>query len=566
MRFGLAGKITMIVILLFTMSSILVTSLNYNNSYKQVEKAAGVELDGCASITTGIIDTHLLQSVINGDTSKVKKLENDISWTIKKKPIFNNAYILDFNGKILAADHSLQKQGFKSGQTFHIDKDAIKMVMKMKHPAYSKVYTYGGIKRITGYAPIFEDHDPSKKIIAINAIDFDAKIITDRTWDMVKGTILLQLLIPIIAAVITIFFVRSAVTPLRKMSTHVENVASGNLKVDTLEMKSKDEIGQLSVDFNKMVESLKSVIEKVLYQSENIASAAVQLAVGTDQTTHSTLQISETIQEIAQGAEQQVDNATEANQIVIRISKEMEQIVKMINTVNASSKDAATTAEQGNTVIQSAIIQMSNINKFSEEISYSVENLQLKSHEIGKIVTLIRNVTEQTNLLALNAAIESARAGEHGKGFAVVAKEVRKLAEQSNQAAQQIGHILNEVQQEITSTVEISNQSNNGVKSGMNTVEKAGVSFKQIFDSVSGMTTEMNDVSTAIKKMNEEIQLVRASFQNIEAISHIAHDRAKNIAAEAQQQSASMEEIASSTNLFAKMGEELKMAVDQFRI
>lgn len=566
MRLGLAGKITTIVILLFTASSILVTSLNYRASYKQVEKAAGVELDGCASITTGIINLDLLHSVINGDTSKVKMLEKEISWTVKKKPIFLDAYILDFKGNILATDHSLQSQGFKSGQSFHIDKEAVNMVIKMNHAAYSKVYTYGGVKRITGYAPIYEDQDPSKKIIAINAIDFDAKIISDRTWEMVKGTLLLQIIIPILAAIITIFFVRSAIAPLRRISSHVEEVASGNLNVETITMKSKDEIGQLSNDFNKMVDSLRHVIEKVLYQSENVASASVQLAVGTDQTSHSTLQISEAIQEIALGAEQQVENAAEANQIVLRISQEMEKIVKMMNTVNDSSNDAATTAKLGNTVIQNAVNEMANINEFSEAISNSVQGLQSKSQEIGKIVTLIRYVTEQTNLLALNAAIESARAGEHGKGFAVVAQEVRKLSEQSSQAAQQIGNILAEVQNEISSTVGISNQSRNSVKSGIDTVKNAGSSFQQILDSVSGISVQLNEVSADIKQMDSEMRSVTASFQEIEAISHIAHDRAKNIANEAQQQTASMEEIASSTNLFAKMGEDLKKAVDRFSI
>ncbi|WML45778.1 methyl-accepting chemotaxis protein [Neobacillus sp. PS3-40] len=566
MKFGLTGKITTIVILLFTISSILVTSFNYTASYKQVEKAAGVELDGCASITTGIINTETLKAAINGNASKIKELEKEVSWTVKKKQIFQDAYILDFNGKILAADHSLQSQGFKSGQTFYIDKKAVNMVIQMKHPAYSKVYTYGGIKRITGYAPIFEDQDPSKQIIAINAIDFDAKIITERTWEMAKGTLLLQILIPIIAAAITIFFVQSAISPLKRISSHVKDVAGGNLKVEAIEIKSRDEIGQLGYDFNKMVESLKLVIEKVLYNSENVASAAVQLAAGTDQTSQSTLQISEAIQEIALGAEQQVENSIEANQIVYMISQEMGKIVKMMKNVHFSSKGAATTAEHGNTVIQSAIVEMAHINEFSESISHSVENLQTKSQEIGKIVSLIHYVTEQTNLLALNASIESARAGEHGKGFAVVAQEVRKLAEQSSHAAQQIGHILTEVQQEISSTVAISNQSYNSVKSGIDTVEKAGESFHQILDSVSGISTQIDEVSNAIKQIDDEMQMVTASFQKIEAISHSAHDRAKNIANEAQQQTASMEEIASSTNLFAKMGEDLKEAVDKFRV
>ncbi|MDP4083225.1 MAG: methyl-accepting chemotaxis protein [Bacillota bacterium] len=566
MKLGLTGKITAIVIVLFAVSSIIVTSLSYESSYNQIEKAAGIELYGCASITTALVDTNLLQSVLDGDTSKIKRLEKAISWTVKKKPIFKNAYILDSNGKILAADQSLKSQGFKAGQTFHIDKSAVDMVIKMKHPEYSGEYTYGGLKRITGYAPIFEDQNPSKKVIAINAIDFDASIISQRTWDMVKWTLLLQLLIPIVAAGVTVYFVRSAISPLKRISSHVENVAGGNLKVEPIKIKSKDEIGHLSDDFNRMVGSLKQVIEKVLFHSESVASAAVQLAAGTDQTTQSTLQISDAIQEIAVGAEQQVQNATEANQIVIRVGQEMEQIVNMMLDVNHTSKDASTTAETGNTVIQSAITEMANINKYSESISNSVESLQSKSQEIGQILTLIRSVTDQTNLLALNASIESARAGEHGKGFAVVANEVRKLAEQSSQAALQIGQILNEIQTEITSAVTISNQSYTSVKSGIQTVEKAGESFQQIFQSVSDISTEINEVSSAIKKMDDEMKLVTSSFQEIEAISHVARDRAKNIANEAQQQTASMEEISSSTSLFAKMGEDLKEAVDQFSV
>lgn len=566
MKIGLTGKITTIVILLFTISSIIVTSFSYRASYKQVETAAGVELDGCASITTGIVDPDLLQTVIDGNTANVKKLENQISWTVKKKPIFKDAYILNFDGKILAADHSLQSQGIKSGQSFHIDKDAINMVLKMRHPQYSKVYTYGGMKRITGYAPIFADKDSSKKIIAINAIDFDASIIDQRTWEMVKSTLWLQLLIPILAAAVTIFFVRSAISPLKRISSHVENVASGKLNVEPIEIKSHDEIGHLSHDFNKMVDSLKDVIEKVLIHSESVASASVELAAGADQTSLSTMQISESIQEIASGAEQQAIYAEKANLIVTGISRKMDEIVEMMQVVNRSSKDAAAAADNGNGVIQAAVAEMGKISDSSEAISQSVGGLQAKSEEIEKIVKLIHDVTEQTNLLALNAAIESARAGEHGKGFAVVANEVRKLADQSSQAAQQIGDILNEIQQEITTTAAISSESSKNVIDGIHSVEQAGDSFKTIFESVSAISQQIGEVSIAIQQMDEEMGQVTTSFEEINEISQVAHDKANRISTEAQQQTAAMEEIASTTNQFARMGEELKEAVASFAI
>lgn len=566
MKIGLTGKITAIVILLFTLSSIIVTSFSYRASYKQVETAAGVELDGCASITTGIVDPDMLQSVIAGNTANVKKLENQISWTIKQKPIFKDAYILDFNGKIIAADKALQSQGFQSGQTFHVDKNAIKMVLKMRHPQYSKVYTYGGMKRITGYAPIYADKDSTKKIIAINAIDFDASIIDQRTWEMVKGTLLLQLLIPILAAAVTIFFVRSAISPLKRISSHVEKVASGKLNVELIEMKSQDEIGHLSHDFNKMITSLKDVIEKVLINSESVASASVELAAGADQTSMSTMQISESIQEIASGAEQQVKNAAEANQIVTGISKKMDELVEMMYLVNQASKGAASSADQGNAVIQTAIAEMGSISHSSEAISQSVGGLQAKSEEIEKIVKLIREVTEQTNLLALNAAIESARAGEHGKGFAVVANEVRKLADQSSQAAQQIGDILNEIQQEIITTAAIARDSSQNVHSGIQSVEQAGDSFQEIVESVSAISQQIDAVSVAIQQMDTEMVQVTSAFKEIDDISQLARDRANRIAGEAQQQTAAMEEIASTTTQFAKMGEDLKEAVARFTI
>ncbi len=116
-----------------------------------------------------------------------------MNWTTEHKPIFEDQYILSLDGTILAGDSNLEKQGFKAGDKFYIDKEVVKMMQETKHPHYSEIYEFGGMKRLTGYAPIFKDQDPNKEIIAINAIDFNAKIVNERTWESVQGSFLLGL-------------------------------------------------------------------------------------------------------------------------------------------------------------------------------------------------------------------------------------------------------------------------------------------------------------------------------------------------------------------------------------
>ncbi|WP_205628943.1 hypothetical protein, partial [Acinetobacter baumannii] len=122
-----------------------------------------------------------------------------LNWTTDHKAIFETQYIVDLNGNILALDNHLKDKGFNIGDAFHMDTNAIAMLKEMRHPTYSEIYEYGGMKRLSGYAPIFKDHDPTKDIVAISVIDFNADILTERTWAVVKDGLLLGS-IPIVLA------------------------------------------------------------------------------------------------------------------------------------------------------------------------------------------------------------------------------------------------------------------------------------------------------------------------------------------------------------------------------
>jgi len=195
-----------------------------------------------------------------------------------------------------------------------------------------------------------------------------------------------------------------------------------------------------------------------------------------------------------------------------------------------------------------------------------VTKLGERSKEIGQIVVTISGIAGQTNLLALNAAIEAARAGEQGRGFAVVAEEVRKLAEQSQEAAKQIANLISEIQSETDNAVVAMNEGAREVKVGADVVNNAGKAFKEIVSLISEVSTQIREISAAIQQMASGSQQIVAAVRDIDRISKDAAGQTQTVSAATEEQSASMEEIAAASQALAKMAEDLQSAVRKFRV
>src|SRR5690606_37568287 len=129
---------------------------------------------------TGLIQPSALEAVLQGDEAERDKLREALNWTVDHKQIFENQYIIAPDGTILVADENMEAQGFHAGGQFYFDPDIVRSIQEKKHTQYSEIYEFGGMKRLTGYAPIFKDHDPSQPILGFNAIDFDASIVKER--------------------------------------------------------------------------------------------------------------------------------------------------------------------------------------------------------------------------------------------------------------------------------------------------------------------------------------------------------------------------------------------------
>ncbi|WP_018305321.1 methyl-accepting chemotaxis protein [Desulfitobacterium hafniense] len=362
------------------------------------------------------------------------------------------------------------------------------------------------------------------------------------------------------------FIARLIANPLIQVEGTVREIAQGNLTVEKMAIDSEDEMGRLAAGINAMTENLRLLIENITHTAEQVAASSEELTASAEQSASATNSIAATITEVAAGAARQEAAVDNAASIVEEMSAGIQQVAATANSVSRSAELTANAAGQGDKAVNAAVSQMKNIEKTVAGTAQVVTQLGERSKEIGQIVDAISGIAAQTNLLALNAAIEAARAGEQGRGFAVVAEEVRKLAEQSQEAAKQIAGLIAEIQKETLSAVKAMNEGTHEVKIGSEVVNSAGEAFDEIVGLIGDVSTQVREISAAIQQMASGSQQIVDSVRDIDRVSKEASGQTQTVSAATEEQSASIEEVAASSEELAKMAEELQRAVRKFRI
>jgi methyl-accepting chemotaxis protein len=378
-------------------------------------------------------------------------------------------------------------------------------------------------------------------------------------------TVLLSLLAVLCAGITAYFIGRGIARPLQQLALNAGQLAEGDLTVQ-ITAQGALEIDQLSQALNKMKINFKQIIKNIVLASEQVAASSEQLMSGAEQSSQAADQVANSITQVATDTDRQLSDTSQAKVIVMEMSSNIQQIAEQANIVSNASDQTAHTAKDGSKAIDTAIEQMNNIEKAVVNSAQVVTVLGERSKEIGQIVDTIAGIADQTNLLALNAAIEAARAGEQGRGFAVVADEVRKLAEQSQNAAKQIATLITDIQNETTKAVEAMNNGTQEVRLGTEVVNNAGQAFHNITISVEQMSGQIRHISGSIQQIASGSQKIVTTVQEIDSISKDNASQAQTVSAATQEQSASMEEISDSSQKLAEMAKELQSAVHKFKM
>jgi len=299
--------------------------------------------------------------------------------------------------------------------------------------------------------------------------------------------------------------------PIVEAVESLEKIAAGDFTVKITKEYSGDH-EKIKSSINHVTDALGKTLNEVSQAVTAAASAATQISSSTE--------------EMAAGANEQSAQASEVAAAVEEMTKTIVETTR--NTTNAAeaSKNAGSVAKEGGKVVQETISGMIRISEVVKQSALTVEELGKSSNEIGEIIQVIDDIASQTNLLALNAAIEAARAGEQGRGFAVVADEVRKLAERTSKATQEIAGMIKHIQKDTEGAVASMKQGTKEVENGKVLAEKAGQSLNEIIagaENVADIVTQVAAASEEQSRTSEQIT------QNIELITNVTQQSATGV-------------------------------------
>ncbi|MDN4606897.1 methyl-accepting chemotaxis protein [Sporosarcina highlanderae] len=370
----------------------------------------------------------------------------------------------------------------------------------------------------------------------------------------------------ILSVIISYFISRNITRPVKKMTSGIKRLAQGDFAIDPLDIKNKDEIGEMAIAFNEMKTDLRMAIINTRDSAYQLAAQAQQLTASSEES----LAASELVAEIAE------KNLLASDMQVKLVNSSNDSMGEMVNGINQITADNAAMLRSsdkvlrlvgdGATMMEDVTDQMTSISTSFRQSADIITELSVHSERIRNVTEIITGIAEQTNLLALNAAIEAARVGEHGRGFAVVANEVRNLAEQSKKSAEEIGRMIDAVTRNVSLAVNSTEVGTGLVKEGLTITKKTNNVFSEIEMASNDVSAKIETVSAAIEQIRSMTESVTMGARKVEELAIQTSAEAQSTSAATEEQLASHEEITSSAQTLSEVAEKLQNDMRRFTV
>nr|EEK65003.1 Methyl-accepting chemotaxis protein [Bacillus wiedmannii] len=389
----------------------------------------------------------------------------------------------------------------------------------------------------------------------------------DQSSLQIEYVVFLSLVICITLAIILAWwFSGKLVKPIQQIDSKLKELSSqeGDLTA-RLQVSSNDEIGTIATSFNKMLENLQHIINRVQKTSVEVQNASENMLEKTNISREATIRVQSSMSSLNANIQSQASSMEESSTAMDDMTVSVQRIAESASSVTELAVTTSEQANDGSSVIQKSVSQMTTIHDAVNATSEVVERLITHTKYIDTAVQSISNIAEQTNLLALNASIEAARAGEQGKGFAVVADEVRKLAEQSKTAATDINQLLHQIQQDTETASSMMSQGRSEAFEGIHVIREAGNSFTTIVEQVNKVSTQMQDISATAEEMAASAEEMNASLNNIASISTEVSSETAATAQSAEQKVITMNEMTVTARQMKQTVQELDQLVSHFK-
>lgn len=362
------------------------------------------------------------------------------------------------------------------------------------------------------------------------------------------------------------FISRSISKPVKRVTAGLTEIATGNLTVEPIVIKNKDEVGEMATAFNMMSKDLRQIVSEVRDSSMQLAANAEELSASSEESLASSQMVAKSAEAQMVSSDEQVQHMDTSVQSLTELSQGIGQISISNEEMLHAANDVQNLVQKGSNVVSEVAKQMDTIHSTFNDTTTIMQNMEKHSNDIQAVTSLITDISEQTNLLALNAAIEAARAGEYGKGFAVVADEVRKLAEQSKNSATEIASMVQLIQSASGEAVHAINDGGKKVEAGIAKTTESLTVFQNIEEAVGEVGYKVGSVSAAIEQIQAMAESVSQGAIEVQRLAILAADGANDTSAATEQQIAANEEISSNAQALADLAEALQNNVSHFKI
>ena len=349
---------------------------------------------------------------------------------------------------------------------------------------------------------------------------------------LINNVVIILITIAVLVFIIQFIINKWVSKPFKLIQNGMDNVGAGNFTA-TIDYHSKDEIGILSKDFEKMTQNIKHLIVETTHRISSVADASDKINQNVDGLTNTTNEVTHAIEEIAHGSTEMASNVNSRLITGHELGASINEIFKRLNEAKNVSDKMVGDNQMGRNKISTLQKVFLETVKNTNDVAVNVGTLTTSSKEIEHIVDTIKGISEQTNLLALNASIEAARAGEAGRGFAVVADEIRKLAEQSSRSAQEINAIIAGIVKVVDST--------------HHTVEETQSSVKSAQTNLLETVTVFDEIDVSVNNVGSIIAVFIGEANRIDHLKNELLGSLESMAAISEQSAASTEEINAST-------------------
>ena len=368
---------------------------------------------------------------------------------------------------------------------------------------------------------------------------------------ILRYTLIAVAICAVIAIVVGSVLASGISKAIRKVNRVLKKTSDGDL-TGQISMKRKDEFNVLSSSITNMIGSMKDLILKMTNVSGHVSDSAVQVGTNSEVLLEVTKDITEAVDYINSGISQQAQDTESC-------LEQMNGLAERINVVHENTDEISEIAQEAQEAIENGMVIVANLGEkvqgtteVTETIIQEIRELNKESIAINSIIGTINEIAEQTNLLSLNASIEAARAGEAGRGFAVVSEEIRKLAEQSGNAGNQIGEIINHIQERLAATIE--------------TAGLAGESVAFQTEALNNTVDVFKNISQQVSKLAEDVEKITQSVGGIEQAKEDTMNAIESISTTSNQTESASEELARSTEKQLQAVEVLNDAVKRLQM